>query len=203
MLDMTRGRIERREELRIVALGDSLTAGWMCPRRYTDYLRDDMSRHWPKVKLTIKAEGHSGELAVEGERRIGIDVFPANPHLVIVEYALNDFYTGFSASGFGRAMEELIIAIEEGCGAETMLLTSVNLPQGPEYERLLEFYKEMERIAQEGDRPLAPCHLYMEEALSSGWNRRDLFLSDGVHPSDEGYRIMGACVFETLKKHID
>jgi acyl-CoA thioesterase-1 len=203
MLEMTRKRIEGEDELRIVALGDSLTAGWMCPRGYTDYLRDDMVRQWPKVKLAIETEGQSGELALEGRRRVEMDVFSASPHLVIVEYALNDFYSGFSASGFGRAMEDLIITIEEGCGAETMLLTSVSLPPGPEYDRLLEFYGEMERIALEGNRPLAPFHRYMEDSLSSGFNRRDLFLWDGVHPSDEGYRIMGTCVFETLKKHVD
>ncbi len=51
--DKTIGRLKSGEPLRIVALGDSLTQGWMVRRGYVDFLNDMIKAKFPKAGFVL------------------------------------------------------------------------------------------------------------------------------------------------------
>ncbi len=192
-----RGILEKLSQGRdvvLAAIGDSLTYGWMVDQGYLDFLRQTLRSRYPASRLTVINRGIPGDTADNGLRRIRRDVLDLSPDGVLVQYALNDAFMGYTPQSFRRSLEGMIEEIQADGDAEIVLVTSVYLEEPREYERALLFYGEMEGLARKYRLPLARVHSHWEQRILSGTDFGRLVQGDLVHPTEEGYRLMAEAV---------
>ena len=163
--------------LRIVALGDSLTAGFGLPQ----------SAAFPAVlERALKARGHqveivnagvSGDTATGGLDRLDWSV-PDGTDAVILELGANDMLRGVDPAVTRQALETIVTRLKAR-GIRVMLAgmyATRNL--GPGYvQRFDAIYRE---IAREHGLVLYPFFL---EGIAG---QRQLNLPDGLHPTAQG-----------------
>ncbi len=184
------------EEIKIAALGDSLTYGWMTERGFLDYLKAMIQTKYPLAKFKILNRGIPGDTAKDGLRRVESDVLRLSPDLVFIQFALNDAYTGFSAGDFKKNIESIILKIRENSSAEIALLTSVALLNPEENKIADEFYNMISQCGERYNLPVASVHEHWSEKISSGIRHSLLVQSDGIHPTEKGYELMAEAVFK-------
>ncbi len=165
------------EELRIVVLGDSLTAGYGLPREDAFPAR---------LEAALRAEGHawrvidagvSGDTSAGGLARLDWVLADA-PEVVIVELGANDGLRGLPTDRMESNLDAILTQIGEA-GAAT-LLAGMRAPAnfGAEYEAA--FHAVYERLAGKHGVAFYPFFLEgvaMEPALNQG---------DGIHPNAAG-----------------
>ena len=184
------------EEVKIVALGDSLTYGWMTEYGFLDFLKSRLSKKFPDSNFTIFNRGIPGDTARDGLRRVENDVIISSPDLVFIQFALNDAYTDYSPEDYQKNLELIIMKIKEKTDSEIALLTSVALLDPNENKYALKFYKKIAESGEKFSLPVAAVHEYWMKKISSGINHSLLVQSDGIHPTEKGYELMAEAVFE-------
>lgn len=167
--------------LRLVALGDSLTAGYNLPQ----------AAAFPTVlEAALKARGHhvvianagvSGDTASGGLERLDWSV-PDGTDGVILELGANDMLRGVDPDVTRKALEAIVGKLKER-GIPVMLAgmyAARNL--GPDYIRRFDaIYPE---LAAKHDLVLYPFFLDGVAGQSK------LALPDGLHPTAEGVKLM-------------
>ena len=167
--------------IRLVALGDSLSAGYNLPQ----------SAAFPSVlERALKAKGHNVEVAnagVSGDTAsAGLDrldwSIPDGTDGVIVELGANDMLRGVDPAVPRRAIETIVTRLKER-GIPVMLAgmyASRNL--GPDYvQKFDSLYPD---IAKKHDLVLYPFFL---DGVAGD---RSLNLPDGMHPTAKGVEII-------------
>ena len=175
---------------RIVAFGDSLTAGLgvaaeqAYPARLQRRLDDEGLRY-----RVINA-GVSGDTTAGGVRRVDW-VLKSRPDFVILELGANDGLRGLSLEETKANLERIIKRCQEA--SVTVILAGMKLP--PNYGR--EYTKGFEAIypalAKQYRLTLIPFFLDGVAGSTS------LNQADGIHPTSEGYRIIADKVLEIVK----
>jgi len=193
----TIGKLLSGETVKITAFGDSLTYGWMVGKGYIDFLHEMLKEKYPGSDVVFLNRGVPGDTARDGLRRIK-EVTSKTADLVLVEFGLNDLYTGYSDGEFLKNLELIIRDIRESMDAEIVLLTSVYVRMAPEYSRMLEFYKTINLAAEKHSLPVVNVHSYWEYKVQSGIDFYRLVQADGVHPTEEGYRLFAEAVMSML-----
>jgi acyl-CoA thioesterase-1 len=169
------------EPPKIVAFGDSLTAGWGVPpeQAYPAQLQrrlDEAGFHYRVINA-----GVSGETTAGGLRRVDW-VLKSQPHIVILELGANDGLRGLDPTQI-RANLEGIITKLEAAGVKT-LLAGMKLPPnyGAEYTaRFMDIYPDLARKHR---------LTYMPFFLEGVGAQPRLNQPDGIHPTAVGYRII-------------
>jgi acyl-CoA thioesterase-1 len=169
------------ESMHIVALGDSLTAGFMLPE----------SAAFPaQLETALKARGHdvritnagvSGDTTAAGLERFEWSV-PEDTRAVILELGANDALRGLDPKA-ARANLETIIARLEARGIE-VLLAGMAAPRGLGEEYVAAFDPIYPELAQKHDLILYPFFL---DGVSE---RPEFNLPDGLHPNAKGVRVI-------------
>lgn len=178
------------DPLRIVALGDSLMAGYQLPagESVPDRLEEALRARGHEVE--IANAGVSGDTTSGGLSRLDWSV-PPEADLVIVELGANDMLRGITPEATEKNLSEIIDRLKER--GQTVLLTGMyaapNL--GADYQK--RFNAIYPRLAEEKDVALMP--FYMEGVAAE----RDLLLDDGMHPNEKGV----AKIVENLLPHIE
>lgn len=186
-----------KSSLVITALGDSLTYGWLVNRGYLDFLNEMLHEKYPDLKISIKNLGVPGDTARDGLRRIN-DVTRENPDLCIIQFALNDAFTGITPQGFRKNIEQIVLKIRSSTSSDILLLTSV--PVNSPYENMVAeaFYREIIGCGEDSGIPVAKVHEYWKSKINGGIKHSSLVQGDGVHPLENGYRLMAEAVMELL-----
>jgi acyl-CoA thioesterase I len=167
--------------LRLVVLGDSLSAGYGLPQ----------SAAFPAVlERSLKARGHkveianagvSGDTATGGLERLDWSV-PDGTDGVIVELGANDMLRGLDPAVTRRAVEEIVARLKAR-NIPVMLagmVASRNL--GPDYARKFEgLYREI------ADRHALVLYPFFLDGVAGD---RSLNLPDGIHPTQKGVEII-------------
>jgi acyl-CoA thioesterase-1 len=176
------GDVQARDERpRIVAFGDSLTAGLgVSPdESYPAQLQRKLDAAGYRYRV-INA-GVSGDTTAGGIRRLDW-ILKSRPDIVIVELGANDGLRGLSIEYIRSNLEEIIKRLQ--AAGVTVLLTGMKLPPnyGAEYtQRFTALYEELShryRVA------------YMPFFLEDVGGKTVLNQPDGIHPTGGGYRII-------------
>jgi acyl-CoA thioesterase-1 len=173
------GSSEQESRPRIVALGDSLTAGFgvAADESYPAQLQrrlDELGYRYRVINAGVSGDTSAGAL-----RRVEW-VLKANPTVVIVEIGANDGLRGLDPNET-RANIDAIVERLQRAGA-TVVLTGMKMPPnyGADYTRRFgAIYPEVARrhgIA------------YMPFFLEGVGGNATLNLPDGIHPTAAGYR---------------
>ncbi len=189
-------KLSSGEEVIIAALGDSLTYGWMTEYGYLDYLKSMLKKKYPGSRFKLVNRGIPGDTAKDGLRRVDSDVISLSPDLVLIQFALNDAYMGYTPDDFRKNIDSIIAKIRKNTSAEIALLTSVSLLNPGENRVALEFYNKISESGTENSIPVIYVHKYWVEKISAGIIHPLLVQGDGIHPTEKGYEFMAEAVFE-------
>ncbi|MGE0274903.1 MAG: arylesterase [Nitrospiraceae bacterium] len=179
---------------RIVAFGDSLTAGFgVAPQ---DAYPAQLQRRLDALgyRYHVVNAGVSGETTAGGVRRVSW-ILNGNPHIVILELGGNDGLRGLDIEQSRANLEAIIVRLKQA-GIITVL-AGMKLPPnyGADYTARFEImYRD---LARRHGLPLIP---FLLDGV--GGDRR-LNQPDGIHPTGEGYRIVVENVLRTLEPLLD
>jgi lysophospholipase L1-like esterase len=127
-------------------------------------------------------------------RRVG-EVAARQPHLVVVQFGLNDCYMGVDPADFERDLERITLAMLE---ASACVLLVTSCPVDDEVwmeERVAPFYRAVVDVARKtgvGSAELDKSWKIKEKEYSG----TTLYQGDGVHPTDAGHQIMSRGLLE-------
>jgi acyl-CoA thioesterase-1 len=178
----------------IVALGDSLTQGWMVSKGYIDYLEEMLHIKFPRNKLNLINSGIPGDTADSGLYRMKWDVLRYNPDCVFIQYALNDAFSGFTEQQFKRSIKGIIDNVRDNGDADIVLITSVYIGDNDENRLVEGYYRQLEALGNEYRIPVVLTHEYWKKKIREGIVFGTLVQYDGVHPTEEGYRLMAEAI---------
>jgi acyl-CoA thioesterase-1 len=176
---------------KIVAFGDSLTAGYgLAPKESYPALLQNMVDA-DGFKYEVVNAGVSGDTSAGGVRRIDWTLDAGGVRFVILELGANDFLRGQPVAETKKNLAEII----ERCksrGAEVLLAGMYTTTDaGRDYEAQIQ--EAFQSLAREQGVTLIPFFL---EGVAG---REELNQEDRIHPNAEGEKIVAATVYRYLK----
>ncbi|HVF44282.1 MAG TPA: arylesterase [Pyrinomonadaceae bacterium] len=180
---------------KIVAFGDSLTAGYgLSPRESYPALLQKMLDA-DGFKYEVVNAGVSGDTSAGGVRRIDWSLDAGGVRFVILELGANDFLRGQPVSETKKNLAA-IIERSKSRGARVLLAGMYTTTDaGRDYGREIdEIFKS---LAREHGVTLIPFFL---EGVAG---KAELNQQDGIHPNAEGTRLVAATVYRYLKPMLE
>jgi acyl-CoA thioesterase-1 len=179
--------------IRIVVLGDSLTAGYGLPGSAAFPARLERALLAKGLKVTVANAGVSGDTASDGLARLDWSV-PEGTDAVILELGANDALRGVDPKVTRRALEAILRRLQARnipvllCG----MLAPRNL--GPDYSRAFDaIYPEL---------AAAQRVLLYPFFLDGVATDARLNLADGLHPSAAGVDVIVARILPKVQELI-
>jgi acyl-CoA thioesterase I len=175
---------------RIVAFGDSLTAGLgvAVEEAYPARLERRLDEHGLHYRV-INA-GVSGDTTAGGLRRVDW-VLKSHPDLVILELGANDGLRGLNLQETKANLERIIRRCQEV--SVRVVLAGMKLPPNYGIEYTKGFEAIFPALAKQYRVTLIP--FFLDGVAGSA----SLNQADGIHPTSDGYRIIADKVLETVK----
>lgn len=170
-----------KRPIRLVAFGDSLTAGYMLPPRQSFPAQLSEALKAAGLKVVVENAGVSGDTTAAGLERLDWSV-PPGTEGVILELGANDALRGIDPKLAEKALDEIMTRLKAR-GIE-ILLAGMLAPKnwGEDYER--DFNGIFARLAERHGALLYPFFLD-GIALS-----KELNLPDGLHPTGKGVAVI-------------
>jgi acyl-CoA thioesterase-1 len=179
--------------MRILAFGDSLTAGFGLPpgRSFADQLQSALQTEGLAVEI-INA-GISGDTTSGGLARIG-SALRSSPDLVLLELGTNDGLMGVDPELVRNNLDRIIRACRDaGAGVILAGAQALGVWSG-EYGR--RFAAVFEDLASEHALPFYP------DILSGVAGQMDLTLFDGIHPNEQGVARMVSAILPLVRETV-
>ena len=177
------------EEVRILAFGDSLFAGYNLAEHEGYPERLERALRQAGVNARVIDAGVSGDTSAAGRQRLAfvLDKQPVKPDLVMLELGGNDMLRGLDPSDT-RANFEAMLEVLQSREIPVLLMGMRAPPNyGPDYQQRFDaLYGE---LAREYGADLVPFW------LESIYEDQSLFQADRIHPTAEG---IDALVADTL-----
>ncbi|MEP6662143.1 MAG: SGNH/GDSL hydrolase family protein [Verrucomicrobiota bacterium] len=199
-LSKTRAKLQGGEHLKIIAFGDSITAGGEATgpklifwQRWADALQEK----YPRAKIDAVNGATGGDRTVEGLARLPEKVLSQHPDLVLIAFGMNDHNIGGTPlEVFTNNLAMMVDRIRKETGAEIILLST--FPPNPKWHygshRMEAYALAMALIARE--KQCAYADIYHNWiAIESKKKPEDLLSNNINHPNDFGHWIY----FEVLQ----
>ncbi|HUT76447.1 MAG TPA: SGNH/GDSL hydrolase family protein [Polyangia bacterium] len=180
--------LDRGEELRIAGFGDSLTCGWMVRRGFFDRFCDALERRYLGATVIRLNAGVPGDTADGGLARLP-GLLERRPHLLLVQFGINDLFCGASAAAFAADLARIVDETRRA-GAEPWLVVSCPLALPGDALAARPFYDAIRALGSERDVPVADLDRHWRARHDPATPAGALFLDDGVHPDDAGHALM-------------
>lgn len=174
----------------IVAFGDSLTAGLgLAPEdSYPSLLQNLLLEEG--FPYRVVNEGVSGDTSAVALARV--DTAAAQrADLVIVAIGANDGLRGLPVDEMEKNLREILRRFE--AAGSQVALAGMRIPPNMGAEYVEDFEAVFPRVAQDMDIPLLP---FLLEGVAAD---RNLNQDDGIHPNEEGARMVAALVANFVK----
>ena len=174
---------------RIVAFGDSLTAGLGVSAE--ESYPAQLQRRLDVLGYTYRVinAGVSGDTTAGGLRRVSW-ILTNKPDLVILELGANDGLRGLSVDQTQHNLRDIIQRLR-GAGVG-IVLAGMKLPPNYGQDYTMRFEAMYRTVAREQQVPFIPFFLEGVGGSSS------LNQADGIHPTGEGYKVVVENLLKTL-----
>jgi acyl-CoA thioesterase-1 len=194
MLALFAASADAQQPVRVLVLGDSLTAGYGLPKNQAFPARLQKALAEAGIKATVIDAGVSGDTSAGGLARLNWAIGDPPPDFAIVELGANDGLRGLSP----KAMEANLDAILGKLKARNVpvLLAGMRAPRNLGREYVEEFDGVFARLAQKHDAVLYPFFLEgvaTDPALNQG---------DGLHPNAAGVDVIVRRILPYVKQLI-
>lgn len=200
LLPKTAAKLRSGAPLKIIAYGDSITAGIdaSSPRvqfqeRWVRYL----SERFPKARITLENGATNGDGTGQGLQRLREKILDRAPDLVLIGFGMNDHNIGGpTPEQFTENLKTMVTQIRENTGAEVILYSA--FPPNPDWKfgsHRMELYAAATRLAAE---QLGCAYANVYDAWMKVAARKDIssMLGNNInHPSDFGHWLY----FQALK----
>lgn len=189
-------KVQAASPIRIVALGDSLTAGYGLEsgQDFATKLQEKLISEGIEAK--VDNAGVSGDTSAGGLSRVEWAVGgEPKPNLVIVALGANDMLRGLDPSLTQKNLAGILDKLKEK--KIPVLLVGMQSPTnlGPAFQGKFDrIYKE---LADQYDVPLYPFFL-KGVAMKAEYNQ-----GDGIHPNQKGVAIIVDNIFPSVKKALE
>ena len=174
---------------RIVAFGDSLTAGLGVATEDTYPAQLQRRLDEQGLRYRVINAGVSGDTTAGGLRRVEW-VLKSHPDMVILELGGNDGLRGLNVQETKANLERIIQRCQEA--SVTVVLAGMKLPPnyGADYTKAFEaIYPALEKRYR-----VTLIPFFLDGVAGSA----SLNQADGIHPTSEGYRIITEKVLEQI-----
>jgi acyl-CoA thioesterase I len=180
------------QDKHILFFGDSITAGYgLDPdEAFPAIIQGKIDERGLSYKVTNS--GVSGETSAGGLRRIDwvlqqpIDIF-------VLELGGNDGLRGLDPSATKQNLQGIIEKVSETYPDAEIILAGMEAPPNMGSSYTEEFRQIFAELADENDVRFLP---FILEGVAGD---PDLNLADGIHPTEEGHRILAENVWEVLE----
>lgn len=192
------------ESVRYVALGDSVTAGWLehgildSDIAYPSQFRRRLAGLFPRAMISVLNAGLGGENTVGALARLDRDVLRHDPHLVTICLALNDARNGADGvADFTENLTRIVTRIRENSAADVLLVTPNTRGDSLHDDGTADAYiRAVRGVARATETGLADVY-----AIYTGWIRAgaapaDLLSNRVSHPTREGHGIFANALIE-------
>ncbi len=189
--------------IRIVALGDSTTAGtpgWRSPREAPPHGEGNEQSQYPYWLMRVHPDWEVLNRGVNGERsdqiraRFDEDVGASAPRAVVIIAGVNDVYQGHSAA---HVIEQLQGMYERAAAAGILVVAGSIVP----YNTATPEQNERMRAINEWIRVCGVPFADTRAAVAARDNRDRLAdTPDALHPSPGGYRRMAEAIRPVLER---
>ena len=171
------------ETLRIVALGDSLTAGYRLPADQSFAAKLEKALNAGGAAVSVFNAGVSGDTTADGLRRAPA-LIAQKPQMMIIELGANDCFRNVDPAVVEANLSQ-IIEKAQAAGIKVVLAGMLATPSAGE-EYAASFNGIYPRLAKKYGVPLYP--FFMEGIFNPHLNvaRTDLLQPDGIHPTAGG-----------------
>ena len=178
----------------ILFFGDSLTAG---------YGLDDATQAFPgvvqakidsaKLPYTIVNGGLSGETSAGGLSRIDWLLKQQHLDVFVLELGANDGLRGLPVDDTEKNLQAFIKKVKAKYPQAKLVMTGMQVPPNMGAAYSVGFRNIFPKLAAKNNMALVPFLLQNVAGI------RKLNQADGIHPTEEGAKIVGANVWEKLK----
>lgn len=188
---------QSKEEVRVLVFGDSITAGYGIGKDAAfPALLEQKADSSGYENVTFVNAGLSGETSAGGLRRVewmlrqSVDVF-------VLELGGNDGLRGLDLADTKKNLSSILEKVEEKYPEAVLVVAGMQVPpnMGDEYAK--EFREMYKIIADEHDAVLIPF------ILEDVGGEKELNLNDGIHPNEQGHRIIAENIWPTFKNILD
>lgn len=180
--------------IRVVAFGDSLSAGFMLPANASFPGQLEAALRAKGRDVNVINAGVSGDTASDGLARLDWSV-PKGADLVIVEFGANDMLRGLDPSITRRALDEIITRLKAR-GSSVLLAGMRSVTNNGERYRA-DFEAIYPALAEKRRVPLYPFFLEGIAELPQ------FNLGDGIHPNRAGVAKIVAGILPMVEAALD
>lgn len=187
--------------LRVVALGDSLTAGYGLPLEASFPLNLQRALAGKGIETAIANAGVSGDTAEDGLARLDWSV-PQGTQGVILELGANDALRGLDPVACEKTLDTIIARLKARSIA--VLLCGMYAPRNLGAEYVAAFDGIYPKLAAKYAAPLYPFFLdgVVADRLDGTIGDQKLVQADGLHPTAEGVRVIVSRILPTVERFI-
>lgn len=179
-------------EFRLVAFGDSITAGGDATRPeliFWNQWAAELGKKYPQARLTAINGATGGDSTVQGLQRLQAKVLDERPDLVLIGFGMNDHNRGgVPIPQFEANLKELIARIRAATGAEVVLFSA--FPPNPKWKfgshRMEQYAAATERVARDTGAAFADVFNNWQ-AIANRKKPEDLLGNNINHPNDFGH----------------
>ena len=179
--------------MRIVALGDSLTAGYGLKASEAFPAQLERALVGKGANVKVVNAGVSGDTASGGAARLAWAIAD-EPHVVIVELGANDGLRGVEPDVTYQKLDEILTALETR-GISVVFTGMLMPPNYGDYGK--RFAKTFERLAK-----AHPGVVYYPFFLEGVARDPKLSLPDGIHPNADGVRQIVERILPSVEKAV-
>jgi acyl-CoA thioesterase I len=193
-LKSTQTKLAKGSSVKIVAFGDSITAGGDVSKPELIFWRrwvDDLQRKYPAARISAVNGATGGDSTIQGKERLQAKVLEEKPDLVLIGFGMNDHNVmGVPIEVFEMNLQEMIRRIRSRTGAEVVLFSA--FPPNPKWKfgthRMAEYAAATERVAREMRCAFADVFSNWQ-SLAARKKPEDLLGNNINHPNDFGHWI--------------
>ncbi len=195
-LPHARHAVRHNQELTIVALGSSSTAGARASdigHSYPAVLQSDLQSALPTSHVAVLNRGVGGQDAAEELPRLERDVIAAAPSVVIWQVGANGAMRGADPDRFERLVEQGVRRLE-AAGVDVVLMDNQRSPAVLAAAQHTKIDLALADVAAHYNASLVARGRLMDAWQDEGFPYAQFLADDGVHHNDHGY----ACLAHAL-----
>ncbi len=182
----------QNEKQTIVFFGDSITAGYGIATENAFPALIDQKLQSEGLNYTAVNAGLSGETSMGGLNRIDW-ILRSKPTILMLELGGNDGLRGLSLEETEKNLKAIIDKVRAANADTKIILAGMQIPPNLGQDYTTQFKNLFPKVAK--DKGVA----FIPFLLENVGGDKSLNLSDGIHPNEEGHKIVAETVWQALK----
>jgi len=193
-------KLRDRGPLRIICMGDSITAGTGLKsadtERYAVVLQEKLRRAMDAPQITCESRAVGGARLTDARAWVRRDFQGEAPDLVTMLYGYNDKSGQWSTAQFAASLEDYIQRVADATGGKAAIVPIATIPgRGPRYSMMDNFAQVVRDVS--GKMGLECCDM-PERLKFQGREGLVQYMGDMAHPNAEGHVLMAQVLTDWL-----